>query len=136
MGRVGGVRPRLRAHGGCARANPDDPDLPALQRAAARVAPRGTAAVPRPTGRARRARPGRDPRWRLLRAGARGAPPSGPARAAPADGRRARDDLRTPTARSMARRTGLGAGPANGPRRWRVRLDDRRRRPLPRGVDP
>src|SRR4051794_41562462 len=115
MGRVGGVRPRLRADGRRTRATPDDPDLPALQRAAARVAPRRTAGVPRPTGRARRARPGRDPRWRLLRAGARGAPPSGPARAAPAHGRRARDDLPTPTAPSMARRTGLGAGAAHSP---------------------
>ena len=58
-----------------------------------------------------------------------------PARPAPAHGRRDRAHRRPPARRRLAGRAGLGAGPARGPRRWRLSLDDPRRRPLPGRLD-
>ena len=65
---------------------------------------------------ARRSRPGRDPRRRLLRAGPRLTPRARPDRPGEPDGGRARDAVRAPAGGRLARRTRLGAGPAD--RRW------------------
>ena len=50
--------------------------------------------------------------------------------------RRARGAVRAAAARRLAGRARLGAGPADLARRGRLRLDDPRRRPLPRRGDP
>ena len=113
------------------------PAVAALLGTVARVAARGTARVHRAAGRPRRARPGRDPRRRLLRAGpgvaagARSDRPGcagWPTRLEALFGRR-------PSGAWLAERvwepdlpTSLVGG--------RLRLDDPRRRPLPRRGDP
>ena len=103
---------------------------------APRLAPGRAARVRRPPRGPRRARPDRDRRRRLVRAGPRRPARARPGRPARPDGRRARGDVRPPAARRVARRARLGAGPADGPRLGRLRLDGPRRRPLPGGGDP
>ena len=136
MGAVARLRGGVRADGRGARASPDRAPLAPLHRTAPRVAARGATGVHRAPGRARRARPGRDPGRRLLRAGPRVAAGARPGRAAPSDGFGARGHVRAPAAGRVARRARLGAGPAHLARPRRLRLDDRRRRPLPGGVHP
>ena len=100
------------------------------------MAANGTTGVHRAPRRARRPGPGRDPGRRLLRARPRVAAGTRPRRPAPPDGVGARSDVRTAAAWRVAGRACLGAGPADVARPRRLRLDDPRRRALPRGIDP
>ena len=131
------LRPRLPADARGARAPSRRPPRPPLQRAAARLDPGRAAGLHRSPRGARRARPGRDRRRRLVRAGPRRAAGARPDRPARPDGRRARGAVRP---RGRAAR---GSPSGSGSRTCRpslvdgrLRLDDPRRRPLPGRGDP
>ena len=116
--------------------HPARPALAPLLRPAARMAPRRTTRVHRAPVGARRARPGRDHRRRLLRAGPRLAPGARPDRPGARMGEELEALFGRAAGRCLAGRTCLGAGPPDVAGRGRLRLDDPRRRPLPRRGDP
>ena len=98
---------------------------------------RRAARLPRSAARARRPRPGGDPRRRPVRAGPRVAARARPGRPADPDGRRS--SRGSPAAGRAARGSPSGSGSPTCPTALadgRLPLDDPRRPALPGGVDP
>ena len=121
-------RPLIEVH----RRVPVGEDDAAPHRSAPRVDRARAAGLLRQAARARRARPGRAPRRRLLRADAGGAARARRARADRDDVRLPRGALRRAARGHVAGRARLGAGAGQAHRRRRHEVHARRRRPLPR----